>query len=244
MIVFMTSSPTGSLDGKYQVEGLDSSNGFRDNLKKYWKDQARCLMITGFPEESEASEEMTAFFQGAVVQSGLSVSCFDLWDDRTQDTSREALQSYDAIFLGGGHVPTQNAFFHRLALKEKLQGFSGILVGISAGSMNCAGTVYAQPELPGEAVDPAYERFIPGLGLTDINILPHYQMVKDSVKDGLHLFRDITMKDSGGKLFVAIPDGSYVEIEGGHATVYGEAWKITPDQIQKICQGGECCSLS
>jgi len=31
--------------------------------------------------------------------------------------------------------------------------------------MNCADTVYAQPEEPGEAVDPDYQRFIPGLGL-------------------------------------------------------------------------------
>lgn len=33
--------------------------------------------------------------------------------------------------------------------------------------MNCADTVYAQPEEPGEAVDPDYQRFIPGLGADD-----------------------------------------------------------------------------
>lgn len=243
MIVFMTSSPTGALDGSYRVEGLDPRNGFLEKLKSYWKENARCLMITGFPADIAGSEEMTGFFRGAVLKSGLTVSAFDLWDDRTEDTSGQTLRSYDVIFLGGGHVPTQNAFFHRLALREKLQGFTGILVGISAGSMNCADQVYAQPELPGEAVDPSYQRFITGLGLTDVNILPHYQMVKDSVKDGLHLFRDITMKDSEGKVFLAIPDGSYVEIAEGCSTVYGEAWRVCKDHMEKICQDGETCRI-
>ena len=68
-------------------------------------------------------------------------------------------------------------------------------MGISAGHMNCAEIVYAQPEMPGEAVDPDYRRFIPGLGLTKYNILPHYQAVKDDYVDGMRLFEDITFRD-------------------------------------------------
>ena len=36
--VFLTSSPTGPLDGRRPVEGLDEMNDFVVNLKKYWKD--------------------------------------------------------------------------------------------------------------------------------------------------------------------------------------------------------------
>ena len=70
------------------------------------------------------------------------------------------LCAYDVIFLGGGHVPTQNAFFHRIGLREKIRNFDGIVIGISAGSMNSADVVYAQPELPGEAADESYQRFL------------------------------------------------------------------------------------
>ena len=49
--------------------------------------------------------------------------------------------------------------------------------------MNCADTVYAGPELEGEAIDPLYERWITGLGLTDINIFPHFQSLKDDYLD-------------------------------------------------------------
>ena len=54
--------------------------------------------------------------------------------------------------------------------------------------MNAAGTVYAVPELDGEAADPSYRRFISGLGLTKTMILPHYQACRNDVIDGLRLF--------------------------------------------------------
>ncbi len=235
MIVFLTSSPTGALDGSYIVDGLDNRNGFVDQLRKVWKENARCLMITAFPEDYPASDEMTEFFHQATLKMDLTCSAYDLWDNRTTDFSEETLLSYDVIFLGGGHVPTQNAFFRRIDLRNKLRHFQGIIIGISAGSMNCADDVYSQPELPGESLDPNYKRWIKGLGLTDINILPHYQMIKDSYKDGKPLFRGITCLDSYGHKFLALCDGSYVLIKDGIATVYGEAYKLFPDAIMKAC---------
>jgi len=68
--------------------------------------------------------------------------------------------------LTGGHVPTQNSFMKKLQLKEKLQDWNGLIIAWSAGSMNCAEMVYAGPEFPGEAVDPNYQRWITGLGIT------------------------------------------------------------------------------
>ncbi len=58
----------------------------------------------------------------------------------------------DVILLGGGHVPTQNAFMERIGLKERLRKYEGLIIGWSAGSMNCAEIVYAAPKLEGEAI--------------------------------------------------------------------------------------------
>ena len=38
-------------------------------------------------------------------------------------------------------VPTQNAFFHKIRLPELLRDYGGVVLGISAGSMNMAATV-------------------------------------------------------------------------------------------------------
>lgn len=236
MIVFLTSSPTGSLDQSRVVEGLDEKNSFVENLRIYWKNDARCLIISASPEDYEANEEMTEFFCGAVKKAGLSCSVFDLWDGRTEDTSAENLHSYDVIFLGGGHVPTQNAFFQKISLKENIQDFRGIIIGISAGTMNSAEVVYAQPELPGEAADPSYERFLSGLNLTKTMILPHYQMVKNNELDGQRVIEEITYGDSYGKQFLALPDGSYLLIADRTETIWGEAYEISNGSIRQICE--------
>ena len=110
----------------------------------------------------------------------------------------DALHTYDFVILGGGHVPTEMAFFRSIGLAEKFEGFTGIAMGISAGTMNCARIVYAEPEMPGEATDPTYERFIPGLGLTEFNILQHYNAVKNDIIDGMRLIEDIAFGDSFG----------------------------------------------
>lgn len=241
MTIFLTSSPTGPLDGSRPVNGLDEKNSLVENLKKYWKENARCLLIAADPSFHERNDEMAAFFEAALKKGGLSVGSLRLWDDRSGALSKEKLCACDTVILGGGHVPTQNQFFTEIGLREKLQGFEGIVIGISAGTMNSADTVYAQPELEGESVDPRYQRFLRGLGLTKTMILPHYQMVKDSILDGKRLYEDITYGDSYGRKFLVLPDGSYLLAADGVETVWGEAYQIADGSIARICDDGCSC---
>lgn len=243
MILFLTSSPTGPLDNSRQVEGLDTKNGFRERLARYWKPYSRCLMIAATPDAYDMNDEMGGFFAAALECSGFSASTVDVWDFRTEDISKAALHSYDVIFLGGGHVPTQNVFFRELKLRQKIKDFSGIVIGISAGTMNSADIVYAQPEMPGEATDPGYERFLRGLGLTKRNILPHYQMVRDWMLDGMRLYEDITYGDSQGNEFYALVDGSYLLAVDGKERIYGEAYLILDGRRYKICGEDEMVQL-
>lgn len=236
MITFLTSSPSGPLDRSRQVDGLDEKNSFVENLKKYWKANARCLLIAAAPSFHEKNDEMTAFFRTAAEKAGLTAETFDLWDDRNPGLSEEALHSYDVVILGGGHVPTQNQFFRQIGLRKKLQKFDGLVIGISAGTMNSADIVYAQPELEGESVDPEYVRFLPGLGLTKTMILPHYQMVKDAMLDGKRLYEDITYADSYGRRFLVLPDGSYLMMKDNTETVWGEAYQIVDGEISGVCE--------
>lgn len=241
MIVFLTSSPSGPLDGSRKVPDLDHMNQFVENLKKFWKEDARCLMVAAGPDEYDCNDEMIDFFARVSAQAGLPHSVFEIWDRRRAPLSKEEIESYDVIWLGGGHVPTQNVFLKEIGLREKMKDYQGIVIGISAGTMNSADVVYAQPELPGEATDPAYQRFITGLGLTKTQILPHYQMVKDWYKDGMRLFEDITYSNSYGNNFLALTDGSYLMIENGAETVWGEAYRIADGNINKVCETDERC---
>ena len=234
MIAFFTSSPTGPLDGSRKVNGVDEKNQFLLNLKRYWKKDARCLMITAFPDNDDANDEMRGFFENAFASRGLTSSTFDLWDGRTTDYSKETLHSYDVIFLGGGHVPTQNAFFQKISLREKIAGFDGMVIGISAGTMNSADEVYVQPEEPGEAIDPNFEKRAIGLNLTKVQILPHYQMVKHNYLDGMRLFEDITYADSYGRELLVLNDGSYLMSVDGVESIHGEAYLLKDGVMRQI----------
>lgn len=110
--------------------------------------------------------------------------------------------------------------------------------------MNCAETVYAAPELEGEAIDPDYKRWISGLGITKVNILPHFQSLKDEILDDLRLIEDITYADSMGHEILALNDGSYIVVDGDNETVYGEAYSIKDGCMKQICENGKTVSLS
>ena len=244
MTVFLTSHIGGSVkkDGQRMPAALLTNNSLVDNLKARWPDRANVLFIAADPNEIEKSESYHRAFLYAFPFHGMSINAYDICDCRNEKVI-ENLTDYDVIILSGGHVPTQNSFFRRIGLREKLAGFDGIVIGISAGTMNCAETVYAHPELDGEAVDLQYQRFIPGLGLTKRMILPHYQMIKEDTLDGLRIFEDIAYPDSFGRSFYALNDGSYILSENGVEILYGEAYIIKDGQIAKICSDNESIAL-
>ena len=242
MIVFLTSSPSGPLDVPNYDKLLDSKNGFVENLRQFWKDEMRGLIIAASPDSFDGNDEMRDFFEQAFRNGDIPVK-FDLWDYRSHDISAEELNQYDFIMLGGGHVPTENRFFELIRLREKLQTYEGIILGVSAGTMNSADVVYAQPELPGESVDPNYQRYLRGLGLTEIQVLPHYQMVKNFTLDGKRLFEDITYGDSYGNEFIALEDGSYIRIMNGETKLYGRAHRIAEGVLTTICEENESIIL-
>ena len=191
MICFLTSSPFLEEENR-----LNPANGLLEELRKSLKPKCRALFICSNPE----GHERTVFFAQAVREAfeadGFSFSGFEILDGRNRDRADELVKASAFIVLAGGHVPTQNRFFHEIGLRDLLQGFDGVILGISAGTMNAAETVYAQPEEEGEAIDPDYQRFLPGLGLTKVQILPHYQSTRHDVLDGLRVFEDIAYKDA------------------------------------------------
>ena len=97
--------------------------------------------------------------------------------------------------------------------------------------------------MPGETLDPDYRRFVPGLGLTHLQILPHYQQVKDDLLDGKRLYEDITFADSQDHRFLVLPDGSYVCLRNGISMLHGEAYWLSNGRMRKICTNGNCVVL-
>lgn len=234
MIAFVTSSPFRE---DVDRPTFSNANGFVDRIRSTLLPYPRCLYICSSPDRHDLNCLFGADIFMGFANAGIHFSAYQVLDERNADRAAELVKSSDLIVLAGGHVPTQNAFFQRIGLRQLLQNYPGVVMGISAGSMNSADVVYAQPEEPGES-SPEFCRFLPGLGLTQIQILPHYQKVKNDILDGKRLFEDITYADSMGKFFYALPDFSYVVDDGNKAILYGEGYRIRDGAMEQICSYG------
>lgn len=241
MILYMTSTPGGINRATGRAELLSNKNHFVDRLKGDWKPHSRCVLIASEPDDTKFNSAMAKTYLECFNRSGLSMDSIDVLDRREPKTV-EILDRFDVVILAGGHVPTENAWFHQIRLREHLQHFRGIVIGISAGTMNCAEVVYAQPEEEGEAVNPHYQRFLEGLGLTKTKVIPHYNQTIDAVLDGKRLFQDITFPDSMGESFYCLTDGAYIrkDTKTKKEVLYGEAYLISDGEIGMISKtGGE-----
>lgn len=244
MKVLLTSSLGGysKINGVQLPQPLPQKNGLLDRLKALWPEHARVLFICADPANHIKNDRICACFRESFPMSGLSISDIGICDDRNPEIVNH-LEKVDVLILTGGHVPTQNRFMKRIRLKERLSDYNGILLAWSAGSMNCAEVVYAGPELEGEAIDPLYERWISGLGITNLHIFPHMQSLRDTRLDGMRLIEDITFADSVAHEILALNDGSYVLIADGKTTLYGEAYVIKDRQLTQICEDNHSISL-
>ena len=240
MIVFLTSSPC--IDGADRAI-LNPQNDFLDQLRCCLPVNPRCLFVASNPDDRDGTCEFGAAMFCAFAEAGIHFSQYLILDRWNADFTADLIMDSDFIILAGGHVPTQNAFFNEIGLAELLEDFPGVILGISAGSMNSAAVVYMQPEEPGES-DPEFQRFAPGLGLTDVNICPHYQKVHDMILDSQRLFEDITYPDSMGNTFYALPDGSYFYIDEEQTLLCGEAWRIRNGILEKLTDDGDVLDIS
>ena len=217
---------------------LNPENGFEENLRRCLPEHPRCLFIAAAPDDygftDRVAEEMAACF----YEAGFGFSELYKLDRRNQQEAQLLIWKSDFIILSGGHVPTQNAFFQEIGLRELLKNYQGVVLGISAGTMNAADRVYIQPEEPGESV-PEFQRFGEGLGLTRINVLPHYQTAKDRYLDGRRLYEDITFADSWGECFYVFPDGTYLLLEDGKTYLCGEAYRLADGRVEQISSAGD-----
>lgn len=262
MIAFLTSSfVTYSPDHNYRPEAVNPSNGFVDELKKVWKNDTRFLVIPSDPSDTAMTREVCRQMKDSFTLAGLNVAEVSVYEGEDlgevlrpdhRPTAAEAaavpwgsagpkllelVRHADVIFLAGGHGPTENRFIRLCGLKEALAGFDGIFIGLSAGTVNAAAEAYLLPELEGESIDPGFGRFAEGLGLTDLQIIPHSGYMNTAAVDGKRMLEEIFIPDSAGHTFYYIPDGSYFIVRDGQAEFHGDGWRIRDGKFSRLRTG-------
>lgn len=241
MTLFITSSPF--IDGADRAI-LSNANEFVDRIRAALPRNPRVTFVCSNPDDHSGTCEFAAITTAAFAEVGIHFSGYQVLDAGSAAHAYGMIMHSDFVVLSGGHVPTQNAFFRKIRLRHILQKFQGVVMGISAGSMNMAETVYVQPEEPGESIDPNYRRFAPGLALTQVNICPHFQKVRHTILDGKRLFEDITFGDSIGRQFFALPDNSYFYQDETGLLLCGKAWRIQNGILELLTREEEVLDMS
>ena len=220
-------------EGNKYAKKFDNKNKKLDTIKKYVKKYNNFLFIASV----ESNYEITDLYANVAIKSfkkTLPFKNYNILDGRTSDRAEELIKNADLIYICGGHVPTQNKFFKHINLRKLIRNTNAFIIGASAGSMNMANNVYGPPEYE-EEVKPKYQRNYKGLGLTNINIFPHYDEIKDEVLANKHIVKELVLPDSYDRDIYALNNGAYILIDD-NVYIYGETYLFRDGKIKQICE--------
>ena len=133
------------------------------------------------------------------------------------------VKNSDLVILLGGNPVEQIEFFNNIELKNKIKDSKGCIMGISAGSINMANYVYCSKDE--EIPESLHYR---GLGLTNINIEPHFDINDKNRING------VLLPDSKETSFVALPDESFITVKDNKVALFGDAYYFSEGDYKKI----------
>lgn len=224
---------------KFPIKFFEN-NKFLTNLKKYIKNSKKFVLIASNPECYESNDFFLKMDIEALKLSNLTFEEYLILDGRNKNNVADILAGSDLIFLCGGNTLTQNTFFNSINLKKYLKNIDSVVVGISAGSINAADNVYNSPE---SEEDLKKSPYLNGLGLTTINIEPHF-ILEDLSNNNKRLQRKEILKESYHRTIIALTDGAYIFQTDKECKLYGESYSIKNGIINKLCNNDECIILN
>ena len=178
----------------------------------------RCIVfITACPVDYQQNDEDSAGMHGMFVEYGIGFEQFCVVDARmdpadAQKWAREA----DCFFLmGGGVCAEQMQLMHDKGIYDIVRDGPGMVLGVSAGSMNMGKTTVDI----WESLEP-YE----GLGFADITMIGHFDY---NDTERLRLETEVSME----RPVCAMEDESAIFIRNGKVDIIGTIHKIEKGNI-------------
>ena len=177
-------------------------------------------VFVGISAGNDSIKNDSYFFEGtekytSIVNNFKQISNnleFKLLDFRIKGTvAQNILKTADVIYLTGGDPLIQLQYMKENGLDRIIKNFRGIIIGLSAGSMNqCRIAYYCKDEDILETM--TYE----GLGLVDVTITPHYEIEND-IQVNEH------KKWSQQLPIIGLPNNSFIVVNNGLIEIYGKS---------------------
>lgn len=222
--------------------GCNNQNGIVEKIIENINKTIKFVYIASNPNNFEKSDVQSMATAEALRIEGLKIDKVVVIDHRVKKNIKDTILSADIVFLAGGHVPTQNKYFKEIELKDVLNEYKGVVIGQSAGSMNCSELVYAQPEFEEEFNDKNFRKYFSGLGLTNVIIMPHMNRAKTDELCGMTTY-EMCLEDSYDCPHYGILDGGYILVKDGVSTAFGRTVYFKDGKEKVLCEEGQSVVL-
>lgn len=208
----------------YLFSGISKEQGFNKVQKEYLKkDIKNNYTITFIATTFDDYEKNDLYYNNLIKHFkniDITFSKTHLIDNRvSKDLSKDYILKSNIIFLMGGDTKKQMDSVKEYDLFETLKSKEGIILGVSAGSMNQSSRVVYKNDYNNYVIED-YE----GLGYIDINIYPHLDF------NNINYLKEVFEVSNYTKT-VALPNDSFIRIENNNIAFVGEYYTIQNSKI-------------
>lgn len=203
----------------YLFSGLDKVNGFTDKQKEFLKKDIKNNMNIVFIASSFDNYERNDIKHKELVKlfNDINIKFNNIYliDNRIDSNkSKELIRNSDIIFLMGGDPKKEMDSIIEYDLLSDIKTKEGIIIGVSAGSMNQITNVIYKDEIDNNILI-KYK----GLGFFNTNIYPHVDI------NNKEYLQEIFEVSKYGKI-LCLPNSSFIRIENNKIDIIGEHYYI------------------
>ena len=201
------------------------NNGFNSQAaevfqKKISKRNKFAFVASEFEKIHEKTDKYFHFFLNMFEEADIHFEEAYVIDGRmSADEAQKRLAEADVIWLSGGDTPTQFRYFQEYGLDIVIKQHDGIIIGMSAGSINMAKTSICTLSC-GHFKQEIYN----GLACVDISVEPHF--ILNKVSDEL---MDLSKKYT----IYGLCDESFIVCSGETIEFYGEIYILSHGNIER-----------
>lgn len=202
---------------KYLFSNIDKVNGFSELQSKYLsKDLRNCNNILFVPGDYD-NEKYT-------IYKDKIISWLDNIGIRFKENHlaslEDVLDDYDVIFLMGGNPVKQIEIINKINLKNIINK-AKVVIGASAGAINLSNEAIYYNDYTKKI------EIYNGIGLTDINVYPHFDINNKDFLEEVKMVSKI-------KTLIALPNESFIKLDDEQIEFCGDCYKVANENIIKI----------
>src|SRR5574344_310147 len=170
-----------------------------------------------YKDNDKFAKYLLDFFRSINIQ----FNKVNMIDYRVSKSEAINLLNSPNVFIMGGDPYPEMQYINEYNLNDYLKEYSGVIMGISAGSINMARDVILAKDVKEDIPE---ELFYKGIGVTNINIEPHFKL-----ENNYHL-KEIYHASINNRI-ICLPNSSFIRIENNIPKYYGPFYIVENGNI-------------